>query len=72
MDSILARNGVTRTDPVGKPFDPVHQEAISVQVNDDVPDRTVLDVARSGYEFADGRVVRTAQVVVSKRSGDGP
>jgi molecular chaperone GrpE len=40
-----------------------------VRESDAVPDRTVLDVARSGYRLGD-RVLRPAQVVVSRR-GEG-
>jgi molecular chaperone GrpE len=67
MESILARYGVTRTGEVGEPFDPERHEAISVRDTDEVPDRTVADVARSGYAVGD-RALRPAQVVVS-RSG---
>jgi molecular chaperone GrpE len=65
MESILARYGVTRTGGEGEPFDPERHEAISVRETDEAPDRTVLDVARSGYALGD-RVLRPAQVVVSR------
>jgi molecular chaperone GrpE len=65
MESILARYGVTRTGDVGEPFDPERHEAISVRETDEAPERTVVDVARSGYALGD-RVLRPAQVVVSR------
>ncbi|MEA2439682.1 MAG: molecular chaperone GrpE [Thermoleophilaceae bacterium] len=65
MESILARYGVTRTGEVGEPFDPERHEAISVREGNEAPDRTVVDVARSGYSLGD-RVLRPAQVVVSR------
>jgi molecular chaperone GrpE len=68
MEAILAREGVERVGATGDRFDPELHEAISVQDSDQVPDRTVLDVARSGYRRGD-RVLRPAQVVVS-RDGD--
>lgn len=69
MEAILARQGVERVGAAGDRFDPELHEAISVQKSDEVPDRTVLDVARSGYRHGE-RVLRPAQVVVS-RDGDG-
>jgi molecular chaperone GrpE len=65
MESILARYGVTRTGEPGEPFDPERHEAVAVRESGDTPDRTVMDVARSGYSVGD-RVLRPAQVVVSR------
>ncbi|NNG36232.1 nucleotide exchange factor GrpE [Nakamurella aerolata] len=71
MDTILARNGVQRLPGAGQPFNPEYHEAIAVQPSAEVPDQTVLNVARSGFAADDGKVLRTAQVVVSKRPADG-
>jgi molecular chaperone GrpE len=68
MEAILARNGVQRVGTAGEPFDPERHEAIAVQPNDQVADRTVLETARSGFAMGD-RVLRPAQVVVSRRDG---
>lgn len=68
MEAILTRQGVERVGAAGDRFDPGLHEAISVQESDDVPDRTVLDVARSGYRHGE-RVLRPAQVVVSRDGG---
>jgi molecular chaperone GrpE len=68
MEAILARQGVERVGATGDRFDPELHEAISVQESDEVPDRTVLDVARSGYRRGE-RVLRPAQVVVSRDGG---
>jgi molecular chaperone GrpE len=65
MEAILARQGVQRIGRAGEPFDPERHDAVAVQPSADVPDRTVLEVARSGYEIGD-RVLRPAQVVVSR------
>jgi molecular chaperone GrpE len=65
MESILARQGVSRTGETGERFDPERHEAIGVREDGDVPDRSVVDVARSGYALGD-RVLRPAQVVVSR------
>lgn len=70
MEAILARQGVERVGAVGDRFDPELHEAISVQASDEVPERTVLDVARSGYRHGE-RVLRPAQVVVSRDGSSG-
>src|SRR5258705_11256462 len=66
IEAVLARQGVRRIGAPGEPFDPERHEAISVRETDDVGERTVLEVARSGFAIGD-RVLRPAQVVVSSR-----
>jgi molecular chaperone GrpE len=66
MEAILARRGVERIGAAGESFDPERHEAVGISDNADVPDHTVLDVPRSGFAFGD-RVVRPAQVIVSRR-----
>ena len=66
METILARHGVARIGHPGEPFDPERHEAIDVRMSDEVPDRTVLDVVRSGFALGE-RVLRPAQVVVARR-----
>lgn len=67
IDTILGRHRVEQMQPVGQPFDPNRFEAVGVQADNDVADRTVLAVVRSGFELADGEVLRPAAVVVSRR-----
>jgi molecular chaperone GrpE len=63
--AILDREGIARLGAAGEPFDPERHEAVGVRETDEVPDRTIVDVARSG--FARGaRVLRPAQVIVSR------
>jgi molecular chaperone GrpE len=50
----------------GERFDPERHEAVEVRESDEVEDRTVLEVVRSGFAMRD-RVLRPAQVVVSRR-----
>ncbi|MEA2403500.1 MAG: molecular chaperone GrpE [Thermoleophilaceae bacterium] len=71
MESILDRQGVQRLGAPGDRFDPERHEAIGVRETDDAPDRTILEVARSGFALGD-RVLRPAQVIVSRApAGDG-
>jgi molecular chaperone GrpE len=55
MEAILARHGVRRVGEVGERFDPERHEALIVRPADGAADRTVLEVARSGFA-ADDRV----------------
>ena len=57
-------------EAVGAPFDPHRHEAILQQPSEEHPEHTVLGVTRPGLELHD-RIVRPAQVIVSKR-GQGP
>jgi molecular chaperone GrpE len=71
MESILARQGVQRIGAPGERFDPERHEAIGVRETDEAPDRTILEVARSGFALGD-RVLRPAQAIVSRApAGDG-
>ena len=65
IDVILTHQGVERIGAPGERFDPERHEAIAVQPSDEVPDRTVVSVQRSGYAIGD-RVIRPAQVVVAR------
>jgi molecular chaperone GrpE len=67
IEAVLARHGVQRMGNAGEPFDPERHEAIEVRTNDEFEQGTVLEVARSGFAVGD-RVLRPAQVVVSRRS----
>jgi molecular chaperone GrpE len=70
MEAILARHGVHRIGEPGEPFDPERHEAVAVRETDEAPDRSVVDVMRSGYA-SDGRVLRPAQVAVARAARTG-
>ncbi|MCU1451184.1 MAG: GrpE protein [Acidimicrobiales bacterium] len=65
MDSVLDRQGAQRIGTLGEQFDPELHEAVAVRPSDDVPDRTIVEVQRSGFAHGD-RVIRPAQVVVAR------
>jgi molecular chaperone GrpE len=65
MESILARQGVRRIGEAGDRFDPERHEAIGVRETTEVPDHTIVEVARSGFAIGD-RVLRPAQVIVAR------
>jgi molecular chaperone GrpE len=64
MEAILRREGVQRIGAEGEPFDPQRFEAVGVRGSSEVPDRTVIEVVRSGFG-SDGHVLRPAQVIVA-------
>jgi molecular chaperone GrpE len=65
MEAILERQGVRRVGTAGDRFDPELHEAVAVRTTDEQPDRTIVEVQRSGYAMGD-RVLRPARVVVSQ------
>jgi len=66
LERFLETVGVKRIPAKGEEFDPARHEAVQVDTRDDLPDATVVEELVPGYEFGD-RVLRPAQVVVSKR-----
>ncbi len=65
----LGKHGIDQLDPHGEPFDPSQQEALAVVANADSEPNSVMEVVRKGY-LLNGRVVRAAQVIVSKMPPD--
>jgi len=61
---VLRRHGVTRVDPLGKPFDPNLHEAVQQVPTAEHPPQTVVQVLEPGYLIHE-RVLRPARVVVS-------
>jgi len=60
----LAKLGVERLDPAGKPFDPHLHQAVDRAETKDHDDGTILQVFQPGYVFH-GRVLRPAMVRVA-------
>jgi molecular chaperone GrpE len=58
-------NGLEIVDPVGKPFNPEHHQAMSMVSANDQPEDTVVQVMQKGY-LLNGRLLRPALVVISK------
>jgi molecular chaperone GrpE len=61
LANVLAKEGLERIDPVGKPFDPNESDAVAHEDGDDGP--VVAEVLRPGYRWK-GRVIRPAMVKV--------
>jgi molecular chaperone GrpE len=60
----LARLGVERIEPLGKPFDPHLHQAMERAITSDHADGTILEVYQPGYVYH-GRVLRPAMVRVA-------
>lgn len=65
----VAKLGVERVDPIGKPFDPHLHQAMDRTETTDQEDGTILQVFQQGYVFH-GRVLRPAMVRVAVHPGD--
>jgi molecular chaperone GrpE len=69
FEAILASEGVTVIEVLGKPFDPRVAEAIATSpAEGGVEDDTVTEVAQKGYGLGE-HVLRPAKVIVAKHSG---
>ena len=60
----LEKFEVTVIESVGEPFDPVNQEALTMEASDSVPANHVLNEFEKGYQYKD-RLLRAAKVIVS-------
>jgi len=67
--ALLDRQGVKVEDPIGQPFDPERQQALSHEVVPGQREGTVVEVFRKGYSFKD-RLLRPALVKVAKAADD--
>lgn len=61
----LEKQGITEINPIGEPFDPTYQEALTMQVTDTVTPNHVVQVVQKGY-LLNQRLLRPARVIVSK------
>jgi hypothetical protein len=66
-NSLLAQAGLERIPCAGKRFDPACMAASEVVVDAGVPDHTVLSETLPGWREAGGRIIRFAQVRVSRQ-----
>ena len=70
LDEVLHQLEVTEIPCQGRPFDPRYMQAVDLEETNQVPEGTVVEVYRVGYEWK-GQTFRLAQVKVS-RSAAGP
>jgi molecular chaperone GrpE len=65
LDEALVSSGVSRIACQGQIFDPQRMTAVDIEETTSVPEGTVVEVYRNGYEW-NGEVYRSAQVKVAR------
>ena len=65
-EKLFREEGVTQTDPVGKPFDPHTQEAFGFTDKPGFDEGSVAEVLQQGFMLGD-KVLRTAKVRLQKK-----
>jgi molecular chaperone GrpE (heat shock protein) len=65
LDEILGQYHVSEISCAGREFDPASMNAVDTEETERVPEGTVLEVYRAGYEW-NGEVYRIAQVKVAR------
>jgi molecular chaperone GrpE len=65
----LEKFEVKTVESAGKPFDPKHQDAMTMAASDTVPANHVITEFEKGYYYKD-RLLRAAKVVVSSGKKD--
>jgi molecular chaperone GrpE len=63
----LEEEGVKELNSKGEKFDPYKHEVLLVEVNDDLPENTIIEELDKGYFFKD-KVLRPAKVKISKHN----
>src|ERR1700738_2311944 len=64
LTQLLLRHGVEPEESVGKPFNPLYHEAVSVRHDPSQPDHVILETFERGYRRGN-EVFRSAKVVVN-------
>jgi molecular chaperone GrpE len=71
LSRVFASLGVEKIDAEGKPFDHDEHDAVLTVESSDHPPHVVVSVVQPGYKM-NGRVIRHAQVAVSKEPEETP
>ena len=66
IEELLRKEGVTRLDALGQPFDPTTMTAVAAEPDSAHPPQTVLEELAAGYRRR-GELLRAAQVKVSRQ-----
>ncbi len=67
LDQVLGERRVVPMQLVGRPFDPKRARVVGTSADRSVADAVVLEEVRTGFVW-DDQVLRTADVIVSKRA----
>jgi molecular chaperone GrpE len=66
LEKVLQDHDLEIIDPLGQPFDPELQQAMTVLPSADVEENTVIEVLQKGFSLHE-RLIRPAMVVVSRK-----
>ena len=66
LEALLKKEGVSRIDTLGQPFDPAVMTAVAAEPDATRPPQSVLEELAAGYR-RDGELLRPAQVKVSRQ-----
>jgi len=69
--ALLKKEGISRIETVGRPFDPGTMTAVATEPRVNLPPQSVLEEVVPGYSCR-GEVLRLAHVKVSTRLPDSP
>ncbi|MFH1859879.1 MAG: nucleotide exchange factor GrpE [bacterium] len=67
LNDILKKQGLTKMQTIGFPFNPVFHEALMHVPSEEYPEDVIIEEAHGGYLLFD-KVIKHAQVIVSKGS----
>lgn len=67
FEKLLEEEGVRPMNCEGEKFDPYKQEAMMVEVRDNLPENTIIEEIDKGY-FFNNNILRPAKVKISKKS----
>lgn len=67
MLDAMSKHGLERVSSLGLTFDPNLHEAVAQEVNAEVDDNSIIKEHQPGYKL-NGRLIRAAKVVVSKKN----
>lgn len=71
FEAVFNKFNIEAIEPTGKPFNPEHHQAMSMQPSNEHAPNTVLNVFQKGY-LLNGRLIRPAMVIVSKADEQKP
>lgn len=71
FDALLKKEGVTRIEAQGRPFDAASMTAVSAEPDSSKPDQTILEELAPGYRLR-GELLRPAHVKVSVNKSSNP
>lgn len=65
LDSLLKKEGITRIETVGNPFDPAYMTAIAIEHTEKYPINQVIEEIAPGFLYK-GEIIKFAEVKIAK------